>query len=54
MNIEHDYNEYEEMPIAHRMAMIDSWNEEYRKTLADIRERNEALKTALRKMEEAP
>lgn len=52
MNIEQDYNEFEDMSIANRMAIIDSWDEEYRKTLADIRERTEALRSAMKAMED--
>ncbi|AYD01757.1 hypothetical protein [Neorhizobium sp. NCHU2750] len=52
MEFEQDYQEFEDMPIAYRMAMIDAWDDEYRKTLADIRERNEALKSALKAMED--
>ncbi|MNV72115.1 hypothetical protein D3C71_1651770 [compost metagenome] len=51
MTSEQDYYEFEDMPIAHRMAIIDAWDEDYRRTLEDIRERTEALRSAMRAME---
>ncbi|WP_313199907.1 hypothetical protein [Rhizobium sp.] len=52
MKFDYDHEEFEDMTIAHRMAVIDSWNEEYRKALVDIRERTTELKKAMKMMEE--
>lgn len=52
MKFDQEYYEFEDMSIAHRMAIIDAWDEEYRKTLDDIRERNEALKSALKAIQD--